>query len=96
VLTIDGEAYKVEGIPEGAQKGVLKLDAAKDVKEMTIEPKEGPNKDKPAKAIYKFDEEKLVVCYDLEGAQFPEEFKTTAENKALMITYERKKDEAKK
>lgn len=95
VLTIDGEKYTVEGIPEGTQKGILRIDAAKEVKEMTIEPKEGPNADKPTSAIYKFEDEKLLICYDLAGGGFPKEFKTEAGQPHLLITYERKKEEKK-
>ncbi len=96
VLTIEGEKYTVAGIPEGTQKGILKIDATKEVKEMTVEPKEGPNADMPTSAIYKLEDDKLTVCYDIAGGGFPKEFKSEAGQPYLLITYERKKAEAKK
>lgn len=96
VLTIDGDKYKVEGIPEGTQSGLLTIDATKDIKEMSIEPKEGPNADKPVKAIYKLEEGKLSICYDLTGQAFPKEFKTEANGPQLLIVYEAKKEDEKK
>jgi uncharacterized protein (TIGR03067 family) len=95
VLTIDGEKYKVEGIPEGPQSGVVTIDATKEIKEITIEPKEGPEADKPIKAIYQYEDDKLTVCYDLSGKAFPKEFKTEPNTQQLLIVYERKKDEKK-
>lgn len=96
VLTIDGEKYKVEGIPEGTDTGTVAIDATKDVKEMTIVSKRDPKEEKVIKTIYKFDDDQLTVCYNLAGDSFPKEFKTTANSPQLLITYERKKDEEKK
>jgi uncharacterized protein (TIGR03067 family) len=96
VLTFDGEKYTVEGTPDGKQSGEIKIDGTKEIKEMTVEPKEGPNAGMPTKTIYKFDEEKLIVCYDLSNAGFPKEFKAAEGDPYLLITYERKKEEEKK
>lgn len=95
-LTLDGEKYQVDGIPDGPQKGVVTIDATKDLKEMTIEPKEGPGDKKPLKAIYKFEDDKLTVCYDLKGEAFPKAFKTEPGTQQLLIVYEVKKEEEKK
>lgn len=96
VLTIEEEKYTVDGIPEGKETGVTKIDAAKQLKEMTIEAKEGRQAGKTTKAIYKFDDEKLVVCYNLGEGDFPTEFKSAEGEPYLLIAYERKQDEEKK
>jgi uncharacterized protein (TIGR03067 family) len=96
VLTLEGDKYTVEGIPDGKQSGDLKLDATKDKKEMSIEVKEGAQSGTTTKAIYKLEDEKLIVCYSFGGDEFPKEFKAAEGEPYLLITYERKKEEEKK
>jgi uncharacterized protein (TIGR03067 family) len=90
VLTIGEEKYSV-AFAGTTDAGKLTLDPAKKPKQMTIKGTEGPNKDKTIPAIYEVDGDTLKVCYTLEGKEVPKEFKSTAENKTLLVTYQRDK-----
>lgn len=69
-LTITDTIYTVAA--ESIDRGVLHH---KDDK-MDIYGKEGVNAGKHFTAIYKFDNEQLVICYDLTGNNYPEAFDT--------------------
>ena len=71
--------------------GTLKIDAAKRPKQMTITGTDGPSKGKTLPAIYEIDGDTLKICYTLDGKDPPAEFKSTAENKTLLVTYKRDK-----
>jgi uncharacterized protein (TIGR03067 family) len=90
VLTIEEGKYKVAfgGMND---VGTLALDPAKKPKEMTITGTDGPSKGKTMPAIYEIDGDTLKVCYAIEGKDAPKEFKSTAENKTLLVTYKRDK-----
>jgi uncharacterized protein (TIGR03067 family) len=90
VLTIEEGKYKLSF--GGTDAGTLAVDPAKNPKSMTIMGTEGPNKGKTIPAIYEIDGDTLKICYALGGTkEAPTEFKSTAENKALFITYKREK-----
>jgi uncharacterized protein (TIGR03067 family) len=90
VLTIEEGKYKlVFGMTD---VGTLAIDPEKKPKTMTIVGTEGPNKGKTIPAIYEIDDDTLRICYALGGGkEAPTEFKSTAENKALLVTYKRDK-----
>ena len=90
VLTIEEGKYKLTfmGMTDA---GTLKVDPAKKPKQMTITGTEGPSKGKTLPAIYEADGDTLKVCYTLDGKDPPAEFKSTAENKTLLVTYKRDK-----
>lgn len=76
----------VAGEPD---KGTYTLDATAKPKRMTIVGIEGPNKGKTFPAIYEISGDTLRICYDLSGANFPTEFKSAADTKLFLVTYNR-------
>ena len=69
-LIINDSAYTV--IAESADKAVVRYEADK----MDIYGKEGVNSGKHFKAIYKFEKNQLIICYNLAGDNYPETFET--------------------
>jgi uncharacterized protein (TIGR03067 family) len=90
VLTIEEGKYNVD-FAGMADAGTVKLDPAKKPKQMTITGTDGPSKGKTMPAIYEVEGDTLKVCYALDGKEPPAEFKSTAENKTLLVTYKRDK-----
>ena len=90
VLTIQEGKYKVD-FAGMSDAGTLKIDPAKKPKLMTVTGTDGPSKGMTLPAIYEVDGDTLKVCYTLEGKDPPTEFKSTAENKTLVVTYKRGK-----
>ena len=90
VLTIEEGKYKV-AFAGMSDAGTLKLDPARKPKLMTITGTDGPNRGKTLPAIYEIEADTLKVCYTLEGKNPPTEFKSTADNKTLLVTYKRDK-----
>jgi uncharacterized protein (TIGR03067 family) len=90
VLTVEEGKYKVTfgGMSDA---GTLTIDPAKKPKLMTITGTDGPSKGKTLPAIYEIDGDTLRICYTLAGKEPPTEFKSTAENKTLLVTYKRDK-----
>jgi uncharacterized protein (TIGR03067 family) len=89
VLTIDEGKYKLQLGTTDA--GTLGIDPGKTPKQMTITGSEGPNKGKTFPAIYEVDGDTLKICYALNAKEPPKEFKSTADNKTLLVTYKREK-----
>jgi uncharacterized protein (TIGR03067 family) len=86
-----GGKYTLE-IGKEKEEGTFTVDLAKTPKQMDITPKDGPNKGKTIKVIYKLDGDTLVACYDLnteKGAR-PEKFESKDDNQFL-ATYKREK-----
>jgi len=69
-LTISDSNYTL--IAESTDKGVLKYNGNK----MDIYGKEGVNAGKHFTAIYKMENEQLIICYNLAGNIYPETFDT--------------------
>jgi uncharacterized protein (TIGR03067 family) len=80
-LTIGGET----------DKGTVKVDPAKTPKEMDILGKEGPNKGKTIKTIYKLDGDTMTVCYELGDGPRPTAFESKAGTKQFLAEYKRAK-----
>jgi uncharacterized protein (TIGR03067 family) len=89
VLTIEEGKYKL--LLGNTDTGTLVIEPSKNPKSMTVKGTDGPNKGKSFPAIYEIDGDMLKVCYALDGKEAPKEFKSTAENKTLLVTYKRDK-----
>jgi uncharacterized protein (TIGR03067 family) len=87
-----GGKYTVE-IGKEKEEGTFTVDLAKTPKQMDITPKDGPNKGKTIKVIYKLDGDTLVACYDLdtEKGTRPEKFESKPDTMRLLTTYKREK-----
>ncbi|HTQ64042.1 MAG TPA: TIGR03067 domain-containing protein [Puia sp.] len=68
-------------IAESTDKGIVKYNGNK----MDIYGREGVNAGKHFTAIYKFENDQLIVCYNLSGDSYPESFDTKA-NKMLFLS----------
>src|SRR5262249_44722265 len=88
-LTLKKGEYEVTA--ESKDRGTVTYDDTADPKEMESKGREGPNNGKTFLEIYELDGDKLKICYDLSGKSRPAEFKTKADTKLFLVTYERKK-----
>jgi len=86
-LIINDSAYTF--IAESVDKGVV---TSKDDK-LDIYGRDGVNKGKHFTAIYKFENEQLIICYNLSGDVYPATFETTGKPMYFVATF---KKEAKK
>lgn len=84
VLTIRDSSYtlKAESIDEGfiVYTGTDKMD---------IYGKVGPNAGRHYSAIYKLENEQLIVCYDLSGLTYPPTFSTAGKATYFMSVYKK-------
>ena len=71
-------------------KGTYEIDPTANPKGMLIRGTEGPNKGLIIPAIYEVNAKTLRICYDLSGAQRPNEFKSVAGTRLYLVTYQRK------
>jgi uncharacterized protein (TIGR03067 family) len=78
----------VAGKPD---KGTWTIDPKAKPKSMKVTGVKGPNAGKTFPAIYELGADTLRVCYDLSGKKLPTEFKTKADTKLYLVTYNRKK-----
>lgn len=74
-------------------RGRTEIDVAPKVWTMNIIGEEGPNKDREIKTIFKFEEEKLIVCYEVGDGERPTEFVSPPTSNVLLMTYQRKPKE---
>jgi uncharacterized protein (TIGR03067 family) len=91
-LVINGTRYEVEGLNMGQKfedKGTLKYDASKKPRQLTIEP--DSKKGEVIKAIYELDGDKLKVCYDFSGKDFPTKFEAGEGTPFMFAEYVRAK-----
>ena len=86
-LTIENNKYTV--VAESTDKGELTYENGK----MDIYGKEGVNEGKHFMAIYKMENDKLTICYNLAGDSYPEAFETKA--KPMLFLSEFKKEQTK-
>lgn len=70
---------------ESIDNGVLKYTDGK----MDIYGRVGVNSGKHFTAIYKFEKEQLVICYNLSGKDYPETFVTKGNKLFLLCVYKR-------
>lgn len=87
-LEIDDGAYQTWSGETITDSGQLTFygDSALDIQGL-----DGPNKGKMFACIYKMENGKLVICYNLApGGARPKEYSATRENKFVLITYKKK------
>ncbi len=75
-------------------KGTIAIDLSGEQMQMKLTGTEGPNVDKVIPAIFKFEKEFLVVCYDVANEKSPTEFKSPDGSSIVILYYERVKDES--
>ena len=90
-LTVGDGKYKVEINNEGAESGTYTVDTSKKPARMVITATDGPNKGKKILAISEVSGDTMKVCYDIEGKDYPTEFKSTNDNKYLLVVYKKQK-----
>jgi uncharacterized protein (TIGR03067 family) len=86
-LTLGDSTYTF--VAESVDKGTVKYSGNK----IDIYGKEGVNAGKHFTAIYKFENDLLVICYNLEGNVYPETFETKGKPMYFVATF--KKEQAK-
>ncbi len=90
-------ADKIIAMKDGKEDPAsYKVDASKNPKEIDLVGKKGAKgKEQEEKmyGIYKVDGDKLIICMTESDkpADRPKDFKTTAESKAIMLTFQKKK-----
>ena len=72
-------------IDEGADQGSVIYKNGK----MDIHVEVGGNAGRDFKAIYKFEDNILTICYDLSGGTYPESFETSNNPKLILTVYRR-------
>ncbi|HEV3143776.1 MAG TPA: TIGR03067 domain-containing protein [Gemmataceae bacterium] len=90
-LTIGDGKYKAEVNNEGTDSGTYTIDSTKKPGRLEITSTDGANKGKKMLAIWELSGDTMKVCYDLEGKDYPTEFKSTKENKYLLAVYKKQK-----
>ena len=94
--TIKGQEMQMRDAADApVEKAALKLDLTKTPRHIDFTVKEGPDKGKTIKGIFKFEKERLVICMrEAEAAEKsrPTEFKTDAGSGLGIITLERYRD----
>jgi uncharacterized protein (TIGR03067 family) len=89
-LNLGDGTYEVSvgGKPD---KGTYKTDSSTTPNTMLITGTDGPNEGKRFPAIYELNGETLRICYDLSGAKYPTEFKSSEGTLLYLVTYQRTK-----
>jgi uncharacterized protein (TIGR03067 family) len=82
-LIISDTAYTF--IAESVDKGVLKYKDGK----MDIYGKDGVNAGRHITTIYKFENDQLVICYNLTGDKYPEAFETKGKPTYFLATFKK-------
>ncbi len=74
--------------------GELAIDLSGEIMAMDLKGTEGPNKDKTYPTIFRFKDDKLVICYNVvDGGERPEKFESSAGTMMVLTTYKRTKTE---
>ena len=91
LLTVKGDRYEVKVKDRTTNVFELRLDPAKDPKEMDMTALEGANKDKVHKAIYKIENGLFVFCRGLNPEQErPKEFATWPDTNIFVVKWKKK------
>ncbi len=72
-------------IAESVDKGILKYKDGK----MDIYGKDGVNSGKHFTTIYKFENDQLMICYNLAGDKYPEAFETKGKPTYFLATFKK-------
>ncbi len=90
-MKIDGTKFTLT-IIEKEDAGTLNFDDAKSPKELdVITSKDSPNKGKTLQCVYKWDGDRVIICYGLDGKTRPTEFKAESKSQQMLDTYKLKK-----
>jgi uncharacterized protein (TIGR03067 family) len=73
-LIIKGDSYTIKAQGQNDQEGTLKLDPAREPKQLDIMPSTGPNQGKILKGIYKLEGDRFTTCIAPPGKDRPTEF----------------------
>jgi uncharacterized protein (TIGR03067 family) len=84
-LIVEGDKYKVYFGDKLADEGTMKLDAAKNPKEIDATPSKNP----AMKGIYKIDGDTMTVCFSKPGGDRPAEFKSKEGTGQILLGYTR-------
>lgn len=82
-LIINDTAYTF--IAESIDKGIISYKDGK----MDIYGKDGVNAGRHITTIYKFENDQLVICYNLAGDKYPEAFETKGKPSYFLATFKR-------
>jgi len=89
-LVLDGSAYSiVDRTDHIVDSGDYLVDNAVSPRTMDIVGRAGPNAGRTMLAIYRLDDDRLTVCYDLDGKERPLDMQPREDQLLLSITYER-------
>jgi len=89
LMLSDGRYTVVVG--EEKEDGTCKMDFSKKPATCDIVAESGANKGKSIPAIIEVSGDTMKVCYNMNGADRPKDFTSTAENKFVMMSYKREK-----
>src|SRR2546428_6161221 len=88
ILTIRDDFYTVS-VSGMSDKGKIDINDQASPMAMDITGTEGPNADKMIRAIFKFEKDNLVICYNLNGGVRPSEFSTQHGTFQCLVRYKR-------
>jgi uncharacterized protein (TIGR03067 family) len=71
-------------------RGRTEINVADKIWTMDITGEVGPNKERTIQTIFKFEDDKLIVCYEVGDGKRPEEFVSPPTSQVLLMTYKRK------
>jgi len=89
-LSIKGNEYEVT-VQGQTIKGSATLDESTTPKRMKVNDKTGPNAEKTIHAIYEVTKDELKVCYNMDGTEYPKEFKSPEGSQWFYAVYKRTK-----
>ena len=89
-LVLDGGGYSIiDRSNHIVDSGEYLVDDAATPQTMDIVGRDGPNAGRTMLAIYQLEEDRLTVCYDLDGKERPSDMRQREDRLLLSITYTR-------
>ncbi len=92
-LQINDGSYLVN-VAGQLDRGELSVQADANPPRMEIISRAGPTAGSRFRAIYRIDGDRLLICYDLSGQDYPKEFSSTAGTQEYLVDYVRDQSEA--
>ncbi len=92
VLTVTGDERVLKDGDEVKSKAKYKVDPTKTPKTIDIMVSEGTLKGKTIKGIYEITGDTMKICANLEGMNYPKEFKSETGSGILLQTFKRMAD----
>jgi uncharacterized protein (TIGR03067 family) len=90
-LIIAPKECRVEAEGKTLSIATYKVGEKNKLRTVELDASHGEFKGKKVLAIFQIDGDTMKVCYDLDGKEFPTEFKSTKDNKWVLVTYKREK-----